>query len=480
MQSTAILFTLLAYMAALAAIGLWSSRRIKSEGDFFLAGRGLGAVSAGLSYAASTSSAWVLLGFTGMVYTQGMVALWLVPGIFAGYVLTWLVIGPRLNLDAAKHGHITILDFLGQDVAPIWARRIALAGALMILFCFVFYMSSQIDAAGKALMNTFGLSRAGAILIGAGAILLYCLLGGFIAASITNAVQAVVMMAACIIVPYLTVQAAGGIGPMIGALHETQAARYFSITGSAAGFAGAGLALGLLGTGLGALGQPQLLNWIMAVRDPKMRRQGAAITIGWGVVTYTGLILMAMAARSMSIETPKEELFFTLAQQFLPTILAGIVIAAVLSAVMSTVDSLLLSAAAAVSHDIGGASVPAHKAVLYGRIAMIGVAITAVLLTLYAPQDIFKRVLFSWVALGAAFGPSILTKCLGWRLSGGAIFAAILVGFFTAVIAYNAAQMTGGDMRPALGIIEKWGSWIAGLFILTMAKLKQDSYSKPA
>ncbi len=473
-QSTAILITLMIYMLALAGIGLWSSRRIKGESDFFLAGRGLGAISAGLSYAASTSSAWVLLGFTGMVYTQGLIALWLVPGIFAGYILTWLVIGPRLNTDAATHSHITILDFLGQGLTPIWARRIAIAGAMMILFCFVFYMSSQIDAAGKALINTFGLSRAGAILIGAGAILLYCLLGGFIAASITNAVQAIVMMIACIIVPIMTVHAAGGIEQMMTNLHDTQAARYFSITGSAAGLAGAGLALGLLGTGLGALGQPQLLNWIMAVKDPKMRKQGAAITIGWGVVIYTGLILMAMAARSMSIETPKEELFFTLAQKFLPTVFAGIVIAAVLSAVMSTVDSLLLSAAAAVSHDMGGNAVPADKAVLYGRIAMVGVAVIAVLLTLYAPQDIFKRVLFSWVALGAAFGPSILTKCLGWKISGGVIFAAILAGFFTAVIAYNAAQFAGADLKPAFGVIEKWGSWIVGVFILTMGRLKSD------
>ncbi len=471
-QSSAILITLLVYMLALAGIGLWSSRRIKGESDFFLAGRGLGAISAGLSYAASTSSAWVLLGFTGMVYTQGMVALWLVPGIFAGYVLTWLVIGPRLNADAATHSHITILDFLAQGVSPMWARRIAIAGAMMILFCFVFYMSSQIDAAGKALINTFGLSRAGAILIGAGAILVYCLLGGFIAASITNAVQAVVMMAACIIVPVLTVQAAGGIGEMMTNLHDTQTVDYFNITGSAAGLAGAGLALGLLGTGLGALGQPQLLNWIMAVRDPKMRKQGAAITIGWGVIVYSGLILMAMAARSMAIETPKEELFFTLAQKFLPTVFAGIVIAAVLSAVMSTVDSLLLSAAAAVSHDMGGKAVPADKAVLYGRIAMVGVAVIAVLLTLYAPQDIFKRVLFSWVALGAAFGPSILTKCLGWHVSGRAIFIAILAGFFTAVIAYNAGQFVSADAKPALGMIEKWGSWIIGLFILKVGRVK--------
>lgn len=474
-SSIIVLITLVGYIAGLLAIGFFASKRVKSESDFFLAGRGLGAVSAGLSYAASTSSAWVLLGFTGMVYTSGMVALWLVPGIFTGYVLTWLVIGPRLNLDAAAHKHITILDFLAQDLDPVWGRRIAVIGAFMILFCFVFYMSSQIDAAGKALVSTFDMSRVSAIVIGAGAILIYCVLGGFIAASLTNAIQAVVMMAACLIVPLVTLEAAGGLGPMIDALHAGQPSTFFSFTGSAAGFAGAGLALGLLGTGLGALGQPQLLNWIMAVKDAKMRRQGAAITIGWGIIIYSGLIVMALSARAMAIETPKEELFFALAQQFLPPVLAGIVIAAVLSAVMSTVDSLLLSAAAAVSHDMGGKAVPAQSSVFYGRLAMVAVAIIAVLLTLYAPQDIFKRVLFSWVALGAAFGPAILTKCLGWRVSGRAIFIAILVGFFTAVIAYNLGQIADASSKPILGVIEKWGSWIIGLLILTFGRQKKES-----
>jgi len=381
MQATTIvLLTLIFYKALLLGVGFWASKRVKTESDFFLAGQGLGAWTAGLSYAASTSSAWVLLGFTGIVYSKGLIGLWLIPGIFGGYVMTWLVMGPRLNAETAERGYLTVVDFIVADVAPKWARLIGFACAAMILFCFVFYISSQFQAAGNALTEVFGLSAVKSILIGAAVILVYCLAGGFLAASITDALQALVMMLACILVPLAAVQAAGGLGEIIATLKTQETASYFSLTGEAVGILGIGAAMGL-----------------------------------------------------------------------------------VLSAVMSTVDSLLLAAASAVSHDLGVTYRDPRKALLAGRLAMVFVAGIAVLMTLYLPKDIFSRVLFSWVALGAAFGPVILTKCLGWRVQGGFIFAAIICGFFTAVIFAN-IDGTAAD------VIEKWASWAIGLVILLLGR----------
>ncbi|MEL6687672.1 MAG: sodium/proline symporter [Pseudomonadota bacterium] len=459
-----IIATLVAYKIILLGVGFWASRRVGSEGDFFLAGQGLGAWTAGLSYAASTSSAWVLLGFTGMVFTQGLVALWLVPGIFGGYVLTWLVMGPRLNEETREKEHITVIDFLVADAGK-WARIIGLVAAALILFCFVFYISSQFQAAGNALTEVFGMSATEAILLGAAVIILYCLLGGFLAASITDALQAGVMVIACLLVPIAALMTAGGFGPVMDALHETAPGSYFSATGGAVGMAGIGLAMGLLGTGLGALGQPQLLNRIMAVKSQSERLRGAAITVGWGVLIYSGLILLALSGRAMQLDTGGESLFFAAAREYLPAAIAGVVIAAVLSAVMSTVDSLLLAAASAVSHDSGLRWSSPQKALLMGRLAMVAVAIFAVLLTLYAPKDIFTRVLFSWVALGAAFGPAILTRCLGWQVKGGAVLLAVIVGFAIAVTAYSIPG-------AAADVVEKWGSWVAGLLILFIGKVK--------
>jgi len=329
--TTLVLWTLIFYKALLLGVGFWASRRVKTESDFFLAGQGLGAWTAGLSYAASTSSAWVLLGFTGIVYSKGLVGLWLIPGIFGGYILTWLVIGPRLNAETAERGYLTIVDFMTSDVAAQWRRRIGIICAAMILFCFVFYISSQFQAAGNALTEVFGLSSIKAILIGAAIIIIYCLLGGFLAASVTDALQAGVMMAACIIVPLATVQAAGGMGEVMAVLKTQEPSSFFSLTGEAVGMAGIGAAMGLLGTGLGALGQPQLLNRIMAVKSPTERRKAAAITIGWGIIIYSGLVCLALAGRAANIETGQEGLFFAAAKAYLPAVLAGIVTAAVLS-----------------------------------------------------------------------------------------------------------------------------------------------------
>jgi len=465
MQGNSIIIaTLVAYKILLLGIGFWASRRVDSEGDFFLAGQSLGPWTAGLSYAASTSSAWVLLGFTGMVFTQGLVALWLVPGIFGGYILTWLVMGPRLNAETRERGHITVIDFLVADAGK-WARLIGLVAAALILFCFVFYIAAQFQAAGNALTEVFGMSATEAILLGAAVILIYCLLGGFLAASITDALQAGVMVLACIIVPIAAVSAAGGFGGVMDGLKNSAPQSYFSFTGNAAGMAGIGAAMGLLGTGLGALGQPQLLNRIMAVRSQKERVRGAAITVGWGVLIYSGLVVLALSGRSMSLDTGGESLFFAAASAYLPAAVAGIVIAAVLSAVMSTVDSLLLAAASAVSHDSGMTWRDPKQALLMGRLAMVGVAVIAVVLTLFAPKDIFTRVLFSWVALGAAFGPAILTRCLGWRVNGGAVLLAVIAGFVIAVGAYNISG-------PGADVVEKWGSWAVGLIILFIGKNK--------
>ncbi len=466
-STTIVLVTLIAYKIILLSVGFWASRRVKTDEDFFLAGHGegsgLGAWTAGLSYAASTSSAWVLLGFTGIVFSQGVVGLWLVPGIFGGYLMTWLVMGPKLNAETAAKGHITIIDFITADVEVKWRRKIGIICAAMILFCFVFYISSQFQAAGNALTEIFGLGLAESVLIGAAIIVAYCLLGGFWAASITDAFQALVMMLACVLVPLAALNAVGGMGAVMGTLHVNEPQSFFSFTGEAVGMAGMGAAMGLFGTGLGALGQPQLLNRIMAVKSQAERRKGAAITIGWGLVIYSGLIVLAFAARAMELDTGGESLFFAAAEAYLPAVVAGVVIAAVLSAVMSTVDSLLLAAASAVSHDIGFRYRTPQRALLFGRMAMVGIAVLAVLMTLYLPKDIFSRVLFSWVALGAAFGPSILTKCLGWRVRGGFMLTAIIAGFFISV---SCANLAG----PLADIIEKWGSWGLALLILTLGR----------
>jgi len=463
--SSVVLITLVVYKFFLLAVGFWASKRIKSESDYFLGGQNLGAWTAGLSYAASTSSAWVLLGFTGLVYAQGIVGLWLIPGIFFGYFMTWFVLGPRLNSETSEQGHITIVDFIGADLSGVWRRRIGVLCACIILFSFTFYISSQLQAAGNALTENFDIGSVEAIIVGFAIIIIYCLLGGFWAASVTDAFQAAVMMLACIIVPVATVSAAGGMGEVFGSLQTNEPAAYLSWSGKAAGMAGLGFVMGLIGNGMGAMGQPQLLNRIMAVKSQSERIKAASITIGWGIIIYSGLSCLALAGRALNVETGDEGLIFAAARAYLPAILAGIVTAAVLSAIMSTVDSLLLAAASAVSHDLGIKYQSPQTALFYGRVAMVVIALVAILVTIFWSKDIFNMALFAWVPVGAAFGPAALTRCLGWKVKAQFLLSAILLGFLTAVF----FALQSGDLAD---VIEKWGSWIVGLTILFIGRKK--------
>lgn len=436
--ASVVLLTLVGYKLLLIGVGLWATSRNRNVTDFFLGGRRLGPLVAGLSYAASTSSAWVLLGFSGFVYAIGLSAVWMVPGICAGYAVVWLYFGPKLRTESEHHEQITPTDFLLQDASGRIRTAAAWVAALLILFCFVFYIAAQFDAAGKALVEHFAISLSQAVLLGASIVVLYSLLGGFWAVSVTDTIQAGVMLLVALAVPYATLSAAGGPSAAWQTLQSTMPDAYLSFTGGHPSLVFLGFVVGVVGMSLGALGQPQLLNRLMAVKGDAERRQGFTIAICWAVLVFPSMVVLGLAGRAMLPELANgETLFYAAAGQYLPSILAGIVIAATLSAVMSTVDSILLAAAAAVSHDMGIGAGARSKGLWVPRAVMLSIAVVAVVLTLTLPDTIFNRVLFAWSALGAAFGPIALFRVMGWRVTGEAALFGMLLGFGTTVLFYS-------------------------------------------
>lgn len=449
-QASIILLTLIAYKLILIGIGLWASRRVHDQTDFLLGGRNLGAWVAGLSYAASTSSAWVLLGFSGFVFTTGVAALWMLPGIWGGYIAVWLWFGPRLGRESREFGWVTSTDFLAANVERRHRARIAVLAAFMILFCFVFYIAAQFAAAANAFVSNFDMNFATSVLLGAGIIVVYCLLGGFWAASVTDTLQGAIMLAAAVLVPGVALYHAGGIDGVIAGLHAQDAAATLDPSGGLSGFVLLGFIFGIAAIGLGTMGQPHLLARLMAVRDERARKQGFAIAMTWAVVVFVGMATLALAARSMAMAPATgEQLFYVAASQLLPPALAGIVIAAVLSAVMSTVDSLLLAASAAASHDLGLARRLPGRELWVSRGVMIVIAALAVMLTLTVPDTIFNRVLFAWSALGAAFGPTIVARVMGFEPGGTARVSAIITGFTLTIVFYSYGAI--GDGTPLGG-----------------------------
>jgi Na+/proline symporter len=255
----------------------------------------------------------------------------------------------------------------------------------------------------------------------------------------------------------LAVIAAGGPAGIVTTLSATMPPEYLDPFGGRAGFAFLGFALGIAAIGLGALGQPHLLARLMAVKDEGARRQGFIVAMSWAVIVFVGMASLAFAGRALLPEVANgEALFYQLAAQLLPAVLAGIVIAAVLSAVMSTVDSLLVAASAAAAHDLRIVKLLKGREVLVSRTVMSVICALAVVLTLTLPATIFDRVLFSWSALGAAFGPVIVARVMKVEPQGWAIFAAILAGFFTTVLFYIFGQM---DAAALTGLPACWPTW---------------------
>jgi sodium/proline symporter len=458
--TTTILITLVVYKFILIGIGIWTSRRVKDEADFLVGGRGLGAVVAGMSYAASTSSAWALLGFSGFVFTVGLSALWMLPGIWGGYVIMWVLFGPRIREESSRKAFITPTEFLTANMDAHAAKQIAALAALLIAFCFMFYIAAQFAAAAQAFVTNFQMNLGSSIVISASIILIYCLLGGFWAASITDTLQGFVMIAVAMLVPTLAVIEAGGPGQIIDTLWQTNS-KLTMWSGGYSGFLLLGLVFGLSGVGIGTFGQPHLLSRLMAVKGDRERRNGFVIALTWAVIVYVGMAWLALAARSLAL-TPDatEQIFYILAEQLLPPILAGIVVAAILSAIMSTVDSLLLAASAAVAHDLNLAERFQMRENLVSRIVMTGIVVLAVVLAVVLPDTIFNRVLFAWSALGAAFGPIVAVRVLNLEPPAIARIWSIVVGFSLTVFFYSYGTL---HMEFVDGAINRFFTKLANL-----------------
>lgn len=428
MEHSSALFTLIVYAILLVGVGLWSSQRSKTQAAFLLGGRSLGPVVSGVAYAASSSSAWVLLGFSGFVYSAGISAIWMIPGILAGYILVWFWAGPILQRASAERGHLTLTSFLADHVDPASAKAIRITASLMIAFCFSYYVASQFQGAGLAFNDLFGTGLALGVIIGAVIILIYTFLGGLLAVSLIDTLQGILMAVVAITLPAIALTEVGGFTALSNAI-SSAGPTFTDPFGGRIGFIAAGFVVGLVATGFGTLGQPHLLAWIMATKDRKARVTGGFVAFSWALLVFTGMTLLGLSARALfGDNAPAEGVFFQIAGDFVPPVFAGIIVAATLSAIMSTVDSQLLVVGAAISEDIGLSKRFPGRDVLVSRLAILIVSIFAIMLTLAMPATIFDRTLFAWTTLGAAFGPTVVVRVLGLRPSGIAVLASLLLG----------------------------------------------------
>lgn len=438
-REQAIFATLLTYNLALIAIGVWASRRTHDDSDFYLGGRKLGGWVAALSASASSSSAWTLLGVSGAAYAWGLSAIWLFPATVSGFLINWLWVAPRMMEQTRRDGSLTLTEFVagGRDhhLYPLVMR----VSSVAIVFSFMFYIAAQFQAAGHAFAASFGLSTNVSIAIGAAIILVYTLLGGFWAVSVSDTLQGLLMAGTAVILPIVALVSVGGVGSLFDGLARVSETGDTRLFGAWSGILALAFVMGTLGIGLGYPGQPHVVNRFMALRDRKSLDHGRVIAILWAVVIYSGMLLLGWCGRVLFEAIPDgEQVFFQSASELLPPVIAGVMIAAVLSAIMSTADSQLLVAASSISWDWNrgstGRSEESSRGLRGTRTVVLFVSVIAMLLAMFAPAAIFSRVLFAWHAIGSAFGPLVILRLAGFSIDTRAVLASISTGFGLTVL----------------------------------------------
>jgi sodium/proline symporter len=423
------------YLGVVAVIAWLAWRRTHGMDDFVLGGRQLGPGLAALSAGASDMSGWLLLGLPGYAYAAGMEAAWLGLGLALGTWLNWRLVAPRLRrLSEASGNALTVPEYLHNRFGTRHSA-LALVSALVILAFFLVYTASGLVAAGKLFESVFAIPYQQAVTLGLLTILLYTVAGGFLAVSWTDALQAGLMLAALVAVPVLAL--------LLGDLNAAElSAGYWGLFSDASGEPLGLITIGsLLGWGLGYLGQPHILARFKAVRHVAEIPRARRIATAWVIITLTGATLVGLAGRLwFPLDLPggdPEKIFLLLSTELLPPLLAGLVLAAVLAAIMSTADSQLLVASSALSKDLYGRLRPASsdaRLLALGRLAVVLLGALAWWIASDRNSGVLELVAYAWAGFGASFGPVLLLSLYWARMNAAGALAGILAGSVTVVL----------------------------------------------
>ncbi|MCI4013078.1 sodium/proline symporter PutP [Brevibacterium sp. ZH18] len=431
------------YFAGMLGIGWFAYRKTKNSlDDYMLAGRGLRPSVAALSAGASDMSGWLLMGLPGAIYLSGLVEAWIAVGLTVGAWVNWKFVAPRLRAFTEQAGDsITIPSFFEQRLKDNTHLLRIVCGVIILVF-FTFYVSSGMVAAGKFFESSFGLNYLAGMLIVAAITMIYTLFGGFLGATLTDVAQGLLMFAALIAVPVVAVFNAGGPATVISNVKDIDPS-LLNIFGSGPFWAGGTYlaVISALAWGLGYFGQPHIIVRFMALRTPADATVARRIGVGWMGISAFGAIATAIVGISYFSEhadmkpTDPETVFLDLAQILFHPFIAGLVLAAVLAAIMSTISSQLVVTSSALVEDLfkivalrtgSKRTLQDTTYVLLGRLGILVVAIIAVLLAISPSNSILDLVAFAWAGFGASFGPIVLLTLFWKKLSNwGALFGLV-------------------------------------------------------
>ncbi|WP_198299342.1 sodium/proline symporter PutP [Vibrio syngnathi] len=447
-NSFAITTTFIAYLIMMLAIGVIAYKRTSNSTDYFLGGRSLGPWPAALSAGASDMSGWLLLGLPGYAYAAGFEAFWLAGGLLVGTWANWLISAKRLRTYSITTESLTLPEFLSRRFNDN-SKLIQTISAFFILLFFLFYTSSGLVAGGKLFETVFGLDYTTAVIIGTVCVVSYTLFGGFLAVSWTDLVQGLLMSAALLIVPIAAMN--GGLGQLSSDLHNINP-ELLTLWNDAKGEPLSAIAIiSLAAWGLGYFGQPHILARFKATRSNKDLTAARRIAVIWTALSMVGAMLVGLVGLIYVTNSgaPKlddgEKTFMLLVNAMFHPVIAGILLAAILAAIMSTADSQLLVSSSAMAEDLYKQvlkkDATSEEIVRVGRFAVILISLVALVLAMTPDSSVLGLVSYAWAGFGAAFGPAIVLSLYWSRMNRNGALAGIVVGGVTIVLW---KQLTGG------------------------------------
>ncbi len=477
------------YMALVLAIGIWCSKKNKTTDDFYLGGRKLGPLVTAMSAEASDMSSWLLMGLPGVAYLTGSAeAFWTAVGLAIGTYVNWLIVAKRIRLYTQKTHSATIPEFFSNRFRDK-SNAIMIVSALVIIVFFVPYTASGFSACGKLFSSLFGFDYFWSMVISAVVIVAYTTVGGFLAASTTDFVQSIIMTIALITVLGFGTSVAGGFGAVME--NARSMGDYLSLTSTlnvATGEIGDFGPLAIASTlawGLGYFGMPHILLRFMAIEDAKKLKLSRRIASIWVVISMGIAILIGIVGYGMTkagavklLDLPEtaETIIVEIANLLskngaLAALLAGVILAGILAATMSTADSQLLAAASSVSQNIIAPCAKKKFSVktdmLIARITVIAISAVAIVIASAPDASVFRIVSFAWAGFGAAFGPVVLFA-LFWKRTtlAGALSGMVTGGAVVFIWKYGIAKLGG-----AFAIYELLPAFLAACIVIVVVSL---------
>ena len=463
------LISFLIYMLGMIGIGVYFYFKTDNLSDYVLGGRGLGPGVTALSAGASDMSGWLLLGLPGMMYSDGIVGSWIAVGLIIGAYLNWHYVARPLRVFTHKlNDAITIPDYFSNRFEDK-GNLIRIVTAIVILLFYTLYTSSGLVGGAKLFEATFGLDYSTALLVGSFIIVSYTFLGGYNAVSWTDFIQGILMMLALVVTPVVVLYHIGGVGEGLRLIESVDPSKLDMFSGASI----IGI-ISLMAWGLGYFGQPHILVRFMSIRHEDELHRAKTIGMSWMILSVLGSLAVGffgfayVLAESVDLQD-SEKIFITLSQLLFNPWIAGFLLAAILAAIMSTIDSQLLVSSSVLTRDIYHAilrkDASDKELVWVGRATVIAIAVIAWYLSTDQDSSVLKLVAYAWAGFGAAFGPLVILSLYKREVSKQGAIAGMIVGSLTVIVW---KQLEGGlfDLYELLpGFI---AAWIAILVFGTM------------